>query len=65
MDKAAEEENAAIRDDDDIGRIGNRRRKVKRGTLGGYSGGDGSRYMEYSTGHGAAQRHNLFKKRYR
>lgn len=64
VEKAAEEENNAIRDDDDISRLAGRSRKGKRkkGTLGKLSGVDGSNYAEYPV---ASQRHSLFKKRYR
>lgn len=67
VESAAKDENAAIRDDEDLSRLelANGRKKRKNGSLGALSGADGTSYMEYSAGHGAKQRHNLFRDRYR
>ncbi|POM67954.1 TFIIH basal transcription factor complex helicase XPB subunit, partial [Phytophthora palmivora] len=68
VESAAKDENAAIRDDEDLSRLelsGHGRKKKKVGSLGALSGADGTKYMEYSAGHGAKQRHNLFRDRYR
>ncbi|GLD98095.1 hypothetical protein PINS_up006792 [Pythium insidiosum] len=68
VESAAKDENAAIRDDEDLSRLelsGAGRKKKKLSSLGALSGADGSKYMEYSAGHGAKQRHNLFRERYR
>ncbi|TYZ64440.1 hypothetical protein PybrP1_008308 [[Pythium] brassicae (nom. inval.)] len=65
---AAKDENAAIWDDEDLARLelgGVGRKKKKTSSLGALSGADGAQYMEYSAGHGAKQRHNLFRDRYR
>uniref|UniRef100_A0AAV1T4K8 DNA 3'-5' helicase n=1 Tax=Peronospora matthiolae TaxID=2874970 RepID=A0AAV1T4K8_9STRA len=69
VESAAKDENAAIRDDEDLSRLelsglGSKKKK-KLGSLGALSGADGTKYMEYSAGHGAKQRHNLFRDRYR
>lgn len=66
VESAAKDENAAIRDDEDLSRLelGGRKKK-KMSSLGALSGADGSQYMEYSAGNGAKQRHNLFRDRYR
>lgn len=66
VESAAKDENAAIRDDEDLSRLelGGRKKK-KTSSLGALSGADGAQYMEYSAGHGAKQRHNLFRDRYR
>ncbi|KAF4320204.1 hypothetical protein BBO99_00002571 [Phytophthora kernoviae] len=68
VESAAKDENAAIRDDEDLSRLelsGHGRKKKKLASLGALSGADGTKYMEYSAGHGAKQRHNLFRDRYR
>lgn len=68
VESAAKDENAAIRDDEDLTRLelgGAGRKKKKTSSLGALSGADGAQYMEYSAGHGAKQRHNLFRDRYR
>jgi DNA excision repair protein ERCC-3 len=67
VESAAKDENAAIRDDEDLSRLelSGSRKKKKMGSLGALSGADGTKYMEYSAGHGAKQRHNLFRDRYR
>ncbi|KAF1775983.1 Helicase XPB/Ssl2, N-terminal domain [Phytophthora cactorum] len=68
VESAAKDENAAIRDDEDLSRLelsGHGRKKKKLSSLGALSGADGTKYMEYSAGHGAKQRHNLFRDRYR
>ncbi|TMW67080.1 hypothetical protein Poli38472_012196 [Pythium oligandrum] len=68
VESAAKDENAAIRDDEDLSRLelsSAARKKKKTSSLGALSGADGSKYMEYSAGHGARQRHNLFRERYR
>ncbi|UIZ28901.1 hypothetical protein KXD40_007228 [Peronospora effusa] len=68
VESAAKDENAAIRDDEDLSRLelsGHGRKKKKLASLGALSGADGFKYMEYSAGHGAKQRHNLFRDRYR
>ncbi|DAZ92559.1 TPA: hypothetical protein N0F65_012789 [Lagenidium giganteum] len=68
VEAAARDENAAIRDDEDLSRLelsGGGRKKKKVSSLGALSGADGANYMEYSAGHGAKQRHNLFRERYR
>ncbi|RLO13549.1 hypothetical protein DYB28_010358, partial [Aphanomyces astaci] len=48
--------------DEDLSRLSGKKKKT---TMGALSGADGSKYMEYSTGHGAKQRHNLFRDRYK
>ncbi|EQC31561.1 DNA excision repair protein ERCC-3 [Saprolegnia diclina VS20] len=63
LDKVSNDEMAAIRDDEDLTRLSNKKKKSS--SLGALSGADGSKYMEYSAGHGAKQRHNLFRDRYR
>ncbi|GMF24381.1 unnamed protein product [Phytophthora lilii] len=66
VESAAKDENAAIRDDEDLKRLelsGHGRKKKKLSSLGALSGADGTKYMEYSAGHGAKQRHNLFRDR--
>ncbi|KAF1775971.1 Helicase XPB/Ssl2, N-terminal domain [Phytophthora cactorum] len=68
LNERAKDENAAIRDDEDLSRLelsGHGRKKKKLSSLGALSGADGTKYMEYSAGHGAKQRHNLFRDRYR
>nr|CCA24040.1 unknown putative [Albugo laibachii Nc14] len=70
VESAARDENAAIRDDEDLSRLelaggADGGRKKKKMSLGALSGADGTKYMEYSAGSGARQRHNLFRDRYR
>ncbi|CCI48138.1 unnamed protein product [Albugo candida] len=70
VESAARDENAAIRDDEDLSRLElaggvDGGRKKKKMSLGALSGADGTKYMEYSTGNAARQRHNLFRDRYR
>ncbi|OQS01120.1 TFIIH basal transcription factor complex helicase XPB subunit [Achlya hypogyna] len=63
LDKVSNDEMMAIRDDEDLTRLSSKKKKSS--SLGALSGADGSKYMEYSAGHGAKQRHNLFRDRYR
>ncbi|RHY58536.1 hypothetical protein DYB38_008929, partial [Aphanomyces astaci] len=65
LEKFIDDENAEISKiggDEDLSRLSGKKKKT---TMGALSGADGSKYMEYSTGHGAKQRHNLFRDRYK
>ncbi|RHY35502.1 hypothetical protein DYB32_000013, partial [Aphanomyces invadans] len=65
LEKFIDDENAEISKiggDEDLSRLSGKKKKTSMGAL---SGADGSKYMEYSTGHGAKQRHNLFRDRYK
>ncbi|KAF0699873.1 Aste57867_9583 [Aphanomyces stellatus] len=67
LEKFIDDENAEISKiggDEDLCRIAGKKQK-KSTSLGALSGADGSKYMEYSAGHGAKQRHNLFRDRYK
>ncbi|OQR93463.1 TFIIH basal transcription factor complex helicase XPB subunit [Thraustotheca clavata] len=63
IDALNETESNKLVDVEDLSRLSSK--KMKSSSLGALSGAGGSKYMEYSTGHGAKQRHNLFRDRYR